>query len=146
MVQTLRTQSGPIGPSRFVRTVIRPMSRVLNPTMRRLAGRRHPAIARLGHRGRRSGRTYVTPVSARLAGETFVVPLTFGDQSDWCRNVLHTGGCSIWFKGTDYRATHPRVVDRQTVDRTMLAAAFNAMERTMLRVLGIQRFLLLDRA
>jgi deazaflavin-dependent oxidoreductase (nitroreductase family) len=145
MTQT-QTQSQPTFPSPFVRHVVRPMTRVLNPAMRRLAGRRHPALARLEHRGRRSGREHVTPVSARLTGDTFVVPLTFGDQSDWCRNVLDAGSCSIRWQGRDHRAVSPRVVDRHAIDQAMLRSAFNAMERTMFRVLRVTKFLLLDDA
>ena len=146
MTQTLRSESQPTYPSPFARHVIRPMTRVLNPAMRRLAGRRHPALARLEHRGRRSGHDYVTPVSARLTAGTFLVPLTFGDQSDWCRNVLNAGGCSIRWRGDDHHAVNPRVVDRQAVDRPTLRAAFNPIERAMFRVLGIKKFLLLDDA
>ena len=103
-----RTKSQPAYPSPLVRHVVRPMTRVLNPAIRRLAGRRHPALARLEHRGRRSGREYVTPVSAHLTGDTFLVPLTFGDRSDWCRNVLEAGGCSIRWRGRD-QVTRQRV-------------------------------------
>ena len=126
-----RTKSQPAYPSPLVRHVVRPMTRVLNPAIRRLAGRRHPALARLEHRGRRSGREYVTPVSAHLTGDTFLVPLTFGDRSDWCRNVLEAGGCSIRWRGRDHRAVNPRVVDRLAMDQGTLRAAFNAMERSM---------------
>jgi len=139
-----RTKSQPAYPSPLVRHVVRPMTRVLNPAIRRLAGRRHPALARLEHRGRRSGREYVTPVSAHLTGDTFLVPLTFGDRSDWCRNVLEAGGCSIRWRGRDHRAVNPRVVDRLAMDQGTLRAAFNATERSMFRILGIKRFLLLD--
>ena len=139
-----RTKSQPAYPSPLVRHVVRPMTRVLNPAIRRLAGRRHPALARLEHRGRRSGREYVTPVSAHLTGDTFLVPLTFGDRSDWCRNVLDAGSCSIRWQGRDHRAVSPRVVDRLAMDQGTLRAAFNATERSMFRILGIKRFLLLD--
>jgi hypothetical protein len=66
-------------PSRFVRVVFGPMTKVLNPPIARLAGRRHVRFAaQIRHTGRRTGREYVTPASARLAGDTFVIPLTSG--------------------------------------------------------------------
>ena len=44
-------------PSWFVRVVMGPMTKVLNPAMRRLAGRPHFQMAALvRHTGRRSGR------------------------------------------------------------------------------------------
>ena len=93
-----------VGPSRFVRVVIGPMTKVLNPVMLKLAGRRHVMMAaQVRHVGRKSGRQYVTPVGARRAGDTFVIPLTFGNQSDWSRNVRAAGGCIIRLNGVDYR-------------------------------------------
>ncbi len=98
----------PIGPAPFVRIVMRPMTKKLNRVMVRFAGRRHVHMAaQIKHIGRRSGKTYVTPVSARLVGDAAVVPLTFGNQSDWARNVEAAGGCAIRFDGLDYIATEP---------------------------------------
>src|SRR5579864_4989317 len=90
-------------PSAFARVALRPMTKVLNPLIRRLAGRKHfNQAARLTHLGRRSGRAYVTPVSARPGGGHFWVALTFGTGSDWCRNVVAAGGCSLRWHGRDY--------------------------------------------
>jgi hypothetical protein len=47
----------PVAPSLVVRIVMRPMTRVLNPLIRKLAGRRHFRMAaQIRHVGRRSGR------------------------------------------------------------------------------------------
>jgi hypothetical protein len=133
-----------IRPSLFVRLTLRPMTRVLNPIIRRGAGRRHMKMAaQVHHRGRTSGHPYVTPASARLSNDTFWIPLTFGTVSDWCRNVRAAGGCTIRWQGMDYVATRPVVVDRDTV----LSAArgvFKRRERAMLRLLGVTHFLRLD--
>jgi len=68
-----------VRPSRLVAVVMGPMTKALNPVMRKLAGRRHMRMAaQIRHVGRRSGRSYVTPAGARLTGDTFVIPLTFG--------------------------------------------------------------------
>lgn len=122
------------------------MTRVLNPTIVSLAGRRHVRFAaRIQHTGRRTGREYITPVSARLAGDTFVIPLTFGSQSDWSRNIRAAGGCEIRLNGTDYHAVQPRLADWEQA-RQVAGAAFSPVERAMFRVLGIRQFLLLQRA
>ncbi|WP_175611227.1 hypothetical protein [Mycobacterium sp. SP-6446] len=64
------------------------MSRLLNPLVGVLAGRRFvPVIARVHHVGRRSGKPYVTSTGAHITGDTIVIPLSFGNQSDWARNV-----------------------------------------------------------
>jgi deazaflavin-dependent oxidoreductase (nitroreductase family) len=135
-----------IGPSRFVRSVFGPLTGLLNPVILKLAGRRHVRFAaQIQHTGRRSGRRYVTPASARLAGDTFFIPLTFGNSSDWARNVRAAGSCTIRLNGTDYRAVRPRFVDR---DQAMQEGrtAFSRVERGMFRALGIRQFLLLQRA
>jgi deazaflavin-dependent oxidoreductase (nitroreductase family) len=135
-----------IGPSRFVRAVFGPLTTVLNPVIVKLAGRRHVRFAaQISHTGRRSGRQYVTPASARLAGDTFVIPLTFGNQSDWSRNVRAAGGCSIRLNGVDYRAVRPRLADAPQA-RQAAGSAFSPVERATFRILGIRQFLLLDLA
>jgi deazaflavin-dependent oxidoreductase (nitroreductase family) len=140
-----------IGPSRFVRSVFGPLTGLLNPVIVRLAGRRHVRFAaQIHHTGRRSGRRYVTPASARLAGDTFFIPLTFGNSSDWARNVQAAGGCTIRLNGIDYQAVRPRLVDRELVDREQAMQAgrpaFSRVERSTFRALGIRQFLLLQRA
>jgi hypothetical protein len=47
----------PVGPSPIVKIVMRPMTKMLNPMIIKLAGRRHFSMAaRIRHVGRRSGR------------------------------------------------------------------------------------------
>jgi deazaflavin-dependent oxidoreductase (nitroreductase family) len=135
-----------VRPSRLVAVVMGPLTKVLNPVMRKLAGRRHVMMAaQIRHVGRRSGRPYVTPAGARLTGDTFVVPLTFGNSSDWSRNVRAAGGCEIRLDGTDYRAVQPELADRDQA-APVVRAAFGPVERAMFRMLGIRQYLLLHRA
>jgi deazaflavin-dependent oxidoreductase (nitroreductase family) len=130
-------------PSWFVRAAMTPMTKVLNPAMRRLAGRPHFQMAALvQHTGRRSGRQYLTPVGAQLAGNTVVIPLTFGTESDWSRNVRAAGGCSIRLGGTDYDATAPEVISAREA-KPVVRAAYSGWQRGMFRMLGIKQFLLL---
>lgn len=131
----------PVPPSRFVRIAMRPMTRILNPLMRKLAGRRHVRMAaEIGHVGRRSGRSYVTPAGARVRGDVAVIPLTFGNQSDWAKNVQAAGGCSIRVNGHQYTADTPEFLDRQDA-APLLAAAFSPVERASFRLLGIKQYL-----
>ena len=135
-----------VRPSRLVAVLMRPLTKVLNPVMIKLAGRRHVRMAaQIRHVGRRSGRAYVTPAGARLTGDTFVIPLTFGNQSDWSRNVRAAGGCEIQLDGTEYRAVEPELADRDQA-APVLRAAFGPVERAMFRMLGIRQYLLLRRA
>jgi len=132
-----------VRPSRLVAVIMGPLTRVLNPVIMKLAGRRHFRIAaQIRHLGRRSGKPYVTPAGARLAGDTFVIPLTFGNQSDWSRNVRAAGGCSIRLDGIDYRAVQPELADRVQAG-PVIRKAFGPFERAMFRMLGIRQYLLL---
>jgi deazaflavin-dependent oxidoreductase (nitroreductase family) len=134
-----------VRPSRLVAVVMGPMTKVLNPVITKLAGRRHFRMAaQIRHVGRRSGRQYVTPAGARLAGDTFVIPLTFGNQSDWSRNVRAAGGCSIRLNGAEYRAVRPELVDREQAGG-VIRTAFGPVERAMFRMLGIRQYMLLHR-
>jgi deazaflavin-dependent oxidoreductase (nitroreductase family) len=134
----------PVAPSRFVQTVIRPMTRVLNPLIVKLAGRRHfPIAAQIQHAGRRSGRVYLTPASAHVRGSVIVIALTFGSQSDWARNVRAAGSCTVRINGRSYRATNPRLLSREEA-APLLTAAFSPVQRAGLRMLGVGQCLRLD--
>lgn len=120
------------------------MTKVLNPLIVKLAGRRHfPMAARIQHVGRRSGRVYVTPASAHVHGDVIVIALTFGNQSDWVRNVRMAGGCTVRINGRSYRATNPQFLSREQAG-PLLKAAFSPAQRAGMRMLGVRQFLRLD--
>jgi deazaflavin-dependent oxidoreductase (nitroreductase family) len=85
--------------------------RVLNPAMMKLAGRRHWYAAVIRHRGRRSGKEYATPVVAvPVAGDAFVIPLPYGEDVDWLKNVLAAGRAAVEAKGETYDIFEPEVI------------------------------------
>lgn len=55
------------------------------------------------HVGRRSGRTYETPVMLAKVPGGFVAELTYGENVNWFRNVVAAGGCVVVFGGKEYR-------------------------------------------
>jgi len=133
----------PVGPSLFVRLVLRPSSRLLNPLVAMLAGRRFvPLIARVHHVGRRSGKPYVTSTGAHVTGDTIVIPLSFGNQSDWARNVRAAGQCHVQLGGRRYHATQPRFVDAEHA-KPVVRQSFNAINRAGFRLFGIKQYLIL---
>src|SRR5258706_2343312 len=120
------------------------MPKMLNPLIVKLAGRRHfHMAAQIRHTGRRSGRTYTTPVSARRSGDTVVIALTFGNQSDWSRNVRSAGGATIRIDGEDFDVTRPQLISRQEA-RPLVRAAFSPMDRAGFRMLGIKQVMTLQ--
>ena len=131
----------PVGPSLLVRIAVRPMTRVLNPLMVKITNRRPLSMAaQVRHVGRRSGREYVTPVGAKVSGDVAVIPLTFGNQSDWAKNVLAAGGCVLRVNGRDYQATDPRFLDRRAAG-PLVASVFSPFQRGGFRMLGIKQYL-----
>jgi deazaflavin-dependent oxidoreductase (nitroreductase family) len=133
----------PVGPSVIVRLVLGPLSRLLNPLVGALAGRRFlPLIARVHHVGRRSGRRYVTPTGAHVTGDTVVIPLSFGNVSDWARNVRAAGQCVVQLGGKTYHATQPQFVDAEAA-KPVVKQSFGAINRLGFRAFGIRQYLFL---
>ena len=107
-------------------------------------------VARLGviplwgvvrHRGRKSGRMFATPIAVAATSDAFVIPLPWGERTDWCRNIVAAGGGTIRYRGSDYLVRDPQVV---SVD--VARSAFPAPIRAIIPLTGIQRFLRVARA
>jgi deazaflavin-dependent oxidoreductase (nitroreductase family) len=84
--------------------------RYMNPVFRRVAPYA-PGFAVIEHTGRTSGRTYVTPVNAWVAGTTIGIGMGHG-RSDWVKNILAAGGADIRRTGRRLRLVNPRIVTR----------------------------------
>lgn len=72
---------------------------------------RLPGFAILIHTGRRSGTVYRTPVNVFRRGDGYRFALTYGDDSQWVRNVLAAGGCEIETRGMHVRLDRPMLVE-----------------------------------
>ncbi len=128
--------------NRAAHALLRVGIRHLNPLMLSLAGSpRLPMLAVMYHRGRRSGRSYATPLGARPGANGFVIPITFGEQANWFRNVQAAGGCVIRWKGANYPLIDPEVIDWATA-----RSACSPIERILMPVIGIEQFVLLRHA
>jgi deazaflavin-dependent oxidoreductase (nitroreductase family) len=93
------------------------------------------------HVGRRSGKTYETPVVLARVPEGFVVELAYGEDVNWFRNVEAAGGCVVRFGGEDYR------VDAiEPLDAAAGRVAFPALRRAILTATHRTRFRLLRSA
>ena len=89
------------------RAVARLNRRVTNRLMGPLAGR-VPPIVTLVHEGRKSGRTYRTPVWAFRSDDGWVMALTYGGETEWAKNVEATGRCTIEAPGGTVHVTEVR--------------------------------------
>lgn len=102
-----------------------------------MAGRRFlPLWAVLLDRGRRSGREYAIPVAVRVTADGFFIALPFGERTQWARNVIAAGGCTLRWRAREYAVTDPRIVGSEEA-----APAFNPFQRWILRTTGVKRFM-----
>ena len=84
-------------------------TRVINPLTRPIAGWL-PGFAILTYVGRRSGRTYHTPINVFRRGDYYVFALTYGSDVGWVQNVLAAGGCMMRTRGRDVRLVEPELI------------------------------------
>lgn len=54
-----------------------------------------PGFCILSHQGRRTGRVYSIPMNVFRAEGGYVFALTYGSDTDWVKNVMAAGGCTI---------------------------------------------------
>jgi deazaflavin-dependent oxidoreductase (nitroreductase family) len=113
-----------------VRNAVRTFNKyVLNPAMIHLAGRKHWYAAVIRHSGRRSGRSYVTPVVADRVTDGFIIPLPYGTGVDWLRNVLAAGRAAVTVGGQTYDVVEPKIIDAVTACPQLSARRRRAFQR-----------------
>jgi deazaflavin-dependent oxidoreductase (nitroreductase family) len=104
------------------------VQRYMNPITRPVATKL-PTFAILSHPGRKSGRTYRTPINVFRRGGDYYFFLTYGSDVQWVKNILATGSCSIETRGRvepelitdpELRSAprHVRFVERRIADVT----------------------------
>ena len=91
------------------RSVARFNKRFTNRLTSKVAGYL-PGFAIVSHVGRKSGRTYRTPVNAFRTDGGYIIALTYGAQSDWVKNVLAAGSCELLTRGRRVRLFDPHIV------------------------------------
>ena len=116
--------------ARFNRVIT---NRVAFPVARRV-----PGFGVVLHTGRRSGRSYRTPVNAFRAPDGYVIALTYGPDSDWPKNVLAAGGCTLLTRGTAVPLAGPRLI------HTQRHPSIPAPVQAVLRLIGVRDYLELD--
>ena len=90
---------------RFRPVVNRYLNRFTRPMAKRL-----PGFAVLTHSGRRTGRTYQTPINIFRRGDDYFFFLTYGSDVQWVKNVLASGSCSIETRGRIVELADPELV------------------------------------
>jgi deazaflavin-dependent oxidoreductase (nitroreductase family) len=100
-----------------VRTRLEPMrwfaTHGLNPITRHFV---HwlPSFAIISYRGRRSGKTYRTPMNVFRDGDSYLCALTYGPEVDWVKNVVASGEADLQVRNHHTALTRPEVFEDPT--------------------------------
>lgn len=112
---------------------------VTNRLLRRFAHGTRGPFAIVRHVGRRSAKTYETPLMVWPVEGAFIIELTYGDTVDWFRNLTAAGGGTILWHKHAYTVGKPEPVDAATASRALPAAA-----RGFLRLMGLHQYVRLQ--
>src|SRR5260370_31105069 len=93
-----------------IQNALRLFTRAMRPLALRSAGKQGSSTAVVRHVGRRSGRTYQTPVIAVRHDDSFLIALPYGERTDWLKNVLDKGSAAIVTNGHTYEVDQPEVI------------------------------------
>jgi hypothetical protein len=108
---------------------------------RRMAGTRSfPLWGVLRHVGRKSGTAYAIPIVALPTRGGFFIPLPFGDQTQWLKNLQAADRAGLRHAGREYVIEHPEVIDLKTAGPDLPAWVRFASGRV-----GIDRFVRVHR-
>ena len=105
----------------------------LNPLMLKFAGRRYSPQAIVYHKGRKSGRSYATPIVVEPVTDGFIIPLPYGTDVDWCRNILAAGQCTIQWHGNIYTVIEPALINAVDVINEL-----PPMRQRIFRMIGVK--------
>lgn len=115
-------------------------SRVANPAMARIAGRRYWYMALLHHTGRRSGKSYATPLTPMRVSDGFLIALPFGSSVDWLRNLQSARRATLQLRGHTFEVGEPLLTDAATA-----LPQLPVLTRTLSRWIGPKEFVKLKR-
>jgi F420H(2)-dependent quinone reductase len=113
----------------------------LNRVTSRLARSGHGPFSLVRHVGRKTGKTYETPLILARLGRDFIAELTYGEDVSWYRNAVAANGCRIVWKGVEHR-----IVGIEPCDPELALRAFGYPAAAILRVLRRREFRLLRAA
>jgi deazaflavin-dependent oxidoreductase (nitroreductase family) len=104
---------------------------------RPLAGTRWFSFwAVLGHQGRTSGTPYETPIVALRRSGAYLIPMPFGDSTQWAKNVLAARGGRIRQGGRTVAIDRPEVLPLDVA-----GAELPAIIRFLSRRFGIRQYM-----
>jgi hypothetical protein len=139
---TLTTAERAPLPEKRSQSLMHRLTIAIGPIGRPLSGTRSlPLWAILRHTGRKSGTRYAFPIVAFPTRDGFVIPLPFGDATQWVRNLFAADGGIRW-RAREYSIHQPELVD---LDDAAVTDAVPRLLRAVARRLGIHRWVRVQR-
>ena len=68
-----------------------------------------PMFAIIRYRGRKSGKTYRTPMNVFRDGQDYLFALTYGSDVQWVKNVLAAGEADLEMRNTTVHLVDPEL-------------------------------------
>jgi deazaflavin-dependent oxidoreductase (nitroreductase family) len=93
------------------------------------------------HVGRRSGKTFETPVSMFRSDDGVAILLAYGTDTDWIKNLQAADGGRVTMSGKTFRVTSPRILPTAEAARSV-----KAPWRQMMKATRVEYTMLLTRA
>ena len=112
-----------------------------NDRARKISGTQRSSWGLVTHVGRRSGLTYQTSLGTHPYDDGFLLPLGYGTHTDWYRNVMAAGACTLAWKGRIYQLERPELISGPEAMR-----AWPIRDRILLRLAGIHDFVRLHQS
>ncbi|MGV0644496.1 nitroreductase family deazaflavin-dependent oxidoreductase [Mycolicibacterium sp. XJ879] len=112
---------------------------VTNPIQKLWAGWA-PTFGILEHVGRKSGRTYRTPLTVFSTEDGVAILLTYGPDRDWLKNVTAAGRARIKRYGRTFEVRDPQVMPK-----AQAATAVTGLWRPIFARLPFEQAVLLTR-
>src|ERR1700692_691416 len=115
-----------------IQIALRRLTQMTRPLAMRSAGTEKSGTSIVRHVGRRSGRTYETPIVAVEHDDDVLIALPYGERTDWMKNVLASGKATVVTRGRRYGVDQPEVIPMAEATR-----CFGAKEQKLHRRFGV---------
>lgn len=115
-----------------------PVRRLLqgyNNMTRKISGTQRSSWGLVTHVGRCSGRSYQTSLGTYPYGDGFLLPLGYGIHTDWYRNIMAAGACTLAWKGRTYQLERPELISGPEV-----MGSWPIRDRILLQLAGMHDF------
>jgi deazaflavin-dependent oxidoreductase (nitroreductase family) len=88
------------------------------------AGQWAPMQGALEHTGRKSGKTYRTPLNIFDTDDGYVILIGYGTESSWVQNVLAVTPATVHKHGKSVAVHNPRIMSKAEAAPLVTAAGF----------------------